>query len=355
MNPNLNWITRLMSFMAFPIGEGGGGVDRGDDFTPTDDDAGDTAVKEALAAKAAEDAAALAALEAKKKAEEGKTAEELAAEAEAEAEAAAAEAAKGGKDKGKDTRMPLSRHKEILDRERAGREAAERELALLKQGQAVAKTNEDLTAAETKVIEAEAEYLKLLEKGDVKGAAAKMAEVRTLERSIIQGRAQFDLQAAEARAYERVKYDMTVERLEAAFPIMNPDHEDHDPAKTAEVVELRDAYIATRKYTRAEALQKAVSVLLKPATAKQTAATEVDVRVGKEDLAAATAAERKAAAVAKALAAQKGQPANAAGVGADSDKAGGKLKGADVIKMDQKSFAKLADEDLKKLRGDDLE
>ena len=37
---NRNWIIRLMAFLQPGIvsGEGGGAVDRGDDFTPTDDD-----------------------------------------------------------------------------------------------------------------------------------------------------------------------------------------------------------------------------------------------------------------------------------------------------------------------------
>jgi hypothetical protein len=352
-----NWALRLMSFLTFAVADGGGGavVDRGDDWTPTDDDpppakdapkdppkADDTPPKDAPKGDETAD----------------KTAEELEAEAEAaaaaEAEAAAAAKEGKGKGKGKDDRIPASRHKEILDRERNAREAVERELAALKQAQQVTKTNEDITAAETKIVGLEAEYLKLLEKGDVPGAAAKMAEIRRTEREVIQGRATFEIQAAEARAFERVKYDTTVERLEAAFPVLNPDHEDHDPAKAAEVVELRDAYVATGKYTRAEAVQKACKTLLGPATTRQTAAVTADVRVDKEEVAKAAAAERKAAAVARALETSTKQPANAAGVGANSDAAGATPKAAEVIKMSQAEFAKLDEATLKKLRGDEV-
>lgn len=324
-------------------GSGGGGADRGDDWTPTDDDAAEQA--KALEKAEAEKQAA-------KEAEDAQKAAEDAEKAKGGGEGGAGEGGDEGKDGKKDTRLPLSRHTEILSKERERREAVERELAALKQGQAVARTNEDIAAAETKVAGMEKEYLDLLAKGEVEKAAAKMAEIRRTEREIVQASAKFDLQAAEARAYERVKYDTTVERLEEAFPSINPDHESYDKELVGELLEMRDAYTATGRYNSAEALQKAVKVLLKPTTAKQEKATEVDVRVDKEDLAKATAEERKKAAVEKALGTK--QPANPSTLGQDSDKAGGVLKGADVIKMDQKSFAQLAEADLAKLRGDTL-
>lgn len=262
---------------------------------------------------------------------------------------------KGEKDdKKKDTRVPLSRHQEILARERERREALEREVAELKQGKQVAATNEQITAAEEKVVAMEADYMKLLAEGDVKGAAAKMAEIRKTERSIIEATARMETQAAEARAYERVRYDTTVERLEAAYPVINPDHDDFDKNVVAEVIELRDGYVATGKYSLAEALQKACKTLLKTETKRQETATTADVRVDKEDVAKAVREERKADAVKRNADVANKQPATLAGVGADSDKAGGKLKAQDVIKLDQKAFSKLAEADLSKLRGDEV-
>lgn len=331
----------LHRFLA-PAGEGGEGggadkVDRGDDFTPNDEDP-------ALAARE---------LAEKEDAEAKAQAEKDAEAAEKEA-AEKAEKEKGGKDGKKDTRIPLSRHTEILAKERERREQLEKEIANTRQAGVIAKTNEDITAAETKVAEMDKEYLKLLAEGKVDEAAAKMGEIRKAERAIHAASTQLETQAAEARAYERVKYDTTVERLEAAFPAINPDHDDFDKEKTGEVIELRDAYLATGKYTRADALQKACKTLLKPATGKQEAAVEVDVRVDKEDLAKAAAEERKKAAVDKALDTSKKQPPNTAHMGADSDKAGGTLRATDVIKLPQKDFAKLDDKALAKLRGDEL-
>lgn len=317
---------------------GGGNVDRGDDWTPTDPVAKADPKPEPKA--------------------EPKTDPVVDPATDPEKGDKDDKGDKGDKDDKKepkkDTRLPLARHQEILAKERERREQLEREVAQLRQGQAVAKTNEDITKAEEAVAGMEKEYLDLLAKGEVEKAAAKMAEIRRTERSISQSTMLMETQAAEARAYERVKYDNTVERLEAAYPVINPDHADYDKEKTADVIELRDGYLATGKYSRAEALQKACKTLLKASTAKQENATEVDVRVDKEDVAKAVREERKKDAVAKNLDTATKQPPSAAGVGQDSDKNGGKLKAADVIKMPQKEFAKLAESDLADLRGDTL-
>lgn len=338
----------LHRFMA-PAGEGDdlSAADRGDDWTPNDGDAAElkaAAEKAEADKKAAEDKAA-----ADKKAAEDKAAEDKAAAEKGEGDK------KDDKDGKKDTRIPLSRHKELLDKARERAEALERENATLKASQVVAKTSDDIAKVEANVATMEKDYLKLLADGKVDEAAAKMREIRTAERGIITATSALEIQAAEARAYERVKYDTTVERLEAAFPVINPDDEaNYDKEKTAEVIELRDAFMATGKYTRADALQKACKTLLKPSTAKQESAVEVDVRVDKDAVAKAAADERKKAAVEKALETDKKQPPNTANVGSDSDKSGGVLKATDVIKMDQTAFKKLTDADLSRMRGDEI-
>jgi hypothetical protein len=303
-------------------------IDRGDDYTPQAD-------LEKLT-DSAEDASEVS----------------TEAEASVEADSGKDEAKDKVKDKAKDTRVPLARHKEILAKEREQRAALERELAALKTGSEVAKTNENITEAENKVLSMEKEYLDLLAKGEVEKAAAKMAEIRRTERSIVQAEAQLQTQAAEARAYERVKYDTTVERLEAAYPAINPDHDDFDKEVTSEVLELMGGYVATGRYSRAEALQKACKMVLGTTTRKQENATETDVRVSKEDVNKQVAADRKKAQVEKNLDAAVKQPPNSNAVGRNSDAGGGVLKATDIVNMSQRDFAKLSDSDLAKLRGD---
>lgn len=325
-----------------PAGEadGGGGdtvVDRGDDFTPTPDADGEAA------------AAELAAAEAKKAAEKAPETPPAGDEGEGDGDDAAAAAAKA---KAKDTRIPLARHKEILDRERAQREDLEAKLAKFEKAGAVAATNEEITAAEAKLLELEAQYGKLLVDGDNAEAAKVMGEIRLTERGINTAKTQLVAAVAESNAYERVRYDMTVERLEAAYPVLNPDDKDnYDAAQVKEVMDLASAY-QVQGHPPAKALQKACSVLLGKETAKQERAVEVTARVDPAEAAKKVAEERRKAQLAKNLDTAGRQPPNAKSVGADSDKAGGTLKAADAIRLPYADFVKLPDSDLARLRGD---
>lgn len=258
------------------------------------------------------------------------------------------------KNKKKDTRIPLARHKELLAKEREGREDLERQLAKFQGGATIAATNEKITTDEKELVKLDAEYSKLVTDGEHAKASETMSKIRLLERGISDAKLQLTTQAAEARAYERVRYDTTVERLEEAFPVINPDHDDFDEVKTAEVLELKEAY-QSKGYAPAAALQRAVKMLLKPTTQKQDAATEVQVRVDKDAVKDQVNKDRKEKAVAKNVDTAKKQPASQAGVGADSDKAGGGIVDAKaVLRMKYDDFVKLDEAALSKLRGDDL-
>lgn len=349
----------LHPYMA-PVGDadgGGGGaaVDRGDSFTPTDDEpasnAGGTAADTLAAAeKAAEDKAA----------------------AEEAAKKAAADAASGDdpenpdadpdkpKDGKKDTRIPLSRHKEILDRERAQRAELEAKLANFQKGKEVAVFNEDITALENEVTGLETEYTQLLADGKIKEAASAMAKIRAAERQITEAKSEMRSQAAIAVATEQVRYETALERIESAYPVLNQDHDDFDNAKMLEVVEMKTFFETMRNQTPTKALQSAVEkVMGKPATAAQTKAISVAPKVDADEAeaaakAAAKAAERKKDAVTKTLDATGKTPADVSKVGIDSDKVGGALSAKDVMKMTQDDFRKLPDDVLARMRGDEF-
>jgi hypothetical protein len=314
-------------------GSAGGAEDRGDELRSTDSDAEADAVAAAAAreAVAAEEAAA----------------EEAAAEAaKAEAEAEGKDGKKDGK---KDTRIPLARHEAILTKEREARAELERQLAQYQQGKEIADINAVLTATETKILGMEKEYAKLLTDGDVDKATVLMAEIRRLDREAAESKNDLKIQAAEARATERARYNIGLERVEAAYPELNPDHEDYDAEKLTDVADLKGAY-ERKGMTPTDALQKAVKKLMGTETKKQEAATEVKPNVSVKDV----AAERKKEAVAKALETTKKSPASLAKVGLDSDKDGGTISAADVMKMSYKDFSALPEEQLARMRGDVL-
>lgn len=248
----------------------------------------------------------------------------------------------------KDSRIPLSRHKEILEKERAARADLERKLAQYQQGKEVADINAEITGLEDEVLKLEKEYTKLLAEGELEKAAEKMAKIRAAERSITESKADMKIQAAEARNLERARYNVALDRIEAAFPVLNEDHDDFDSELAAEVLDLKDAYML-KGLTPTAALQKAVKALVEPRTTRQEVATSSQPRVSDKDV----AAERKAAAVKKV--ADLKQPPDLSKAGTDSDKmGGGKLDARAVMQMSQKEFAALNEETLAQMRGDTL-
>jgi hypothetical protein len=328
----------LKKFFHFidPDGDSGG-ADRGDDFVPTGPDAVETKIEPKAADVAAADAleAEIATEKVEKVVDEPADGEKVDGKVE-------------DKPKGKDSRIPAARHKEILDKERGRREALEVELAQYRQGGKIADLNVELTAAEDSVLTMEKEYAKLLTDGETEKAAAVMSKIRRTERAIIEKSSEVREQAAEARAVERVRFDTTVERLEAQYPALQVGNDAFDGDKVAEVLELKEAY-ETKGYTPSAALQKAVKLIMPPETKAQEKAVEVTPNVD----AKAVEKARKAAAVEKTAAAVGKTPASSSKVGIDSDKSGGgAVTGTDVMKMPYEDFKKLDDNTLAKLRGD---
>lgn len=344
-----NWFHVFMAPLDDEAGGGGGeNEDRGDDFTPTGDDADDAdaegKVKDDVEGKDDEKG------EGKEKEDEGEGED---GEGKSKLKAAkkddAADEDEDGDGKKLKGGIPLNRHEKILARERAQREKLEQELAQYRQGREIAAKNEELERHEAKIGELEKAYAKHMTDGEPEKAVETMQQIRKLERTINEANAVVREAAAEARAVERVRYDMIVERIESSFPVLNPDHEDYDEEIVGEVLELKEAF-ELKGTPPSKALQKAVKYVVKPATQSQERATDNEPRVSAEEL----AKQRKAAAVKKAVETSGKQPASTADVGLDSDKRGRTGTAKDVAKMDQDAFAKVPEEELAKLRGDEV-
>lgn len=256
---------------------------------------------------------------------------------------------KGEKKAEKDTRIPAARHKEILEKEREKRAELERQLAQYQSGKQVAAVNEQITAAEDAIAKMDAQYDQLLTDGEMAKAAELKQKIRRAERDLNEAKSDMKIKAAEARAIEGARYTTTLERVESAYPELNPDHDDYDADIMAEVVELMNAYKVTG-LTPSQALQKAAKILVAPRTAKQEQATSVKPQVSERDV----AAERKAAAVAKATKAAAAAPPSLNRAGQNHDVHGGDIDAKRVIGMSQEEFAKLSPETLARLRGDTL-
>lgn len=322
-------------------GSAGGAADRGDDFVSTGDDAPPPKAEPAAKTEA-EPAAKTAPAASEGEGEGGEHKDEgLRAE---------------DKRSKKDSRIPLSRHEQILARERARSEDLARQLAQAETAKQTTATHTAVAEAETALAKMEQEYAELIADNKSSEAAAKMAEIRKMERGIITQQNALDLAAVEARAVETVRYSTTLERIEAAFPILNEDHADYDKAVVAEVLDLKASFEA-RGYSRSVALQRAVKYVVgEPKTTRQEAAVEAEARVDKDEVAkvAKDLNARKEEGVRRNIDAALKTPPSAAKVGLDSDKAGGSLNAANAIKLPYSEFVKLDDATLARMRGDEL-
>lgn len=326
-------------------GAGGGTVDRGDNWTPTDDEVKKPDVKPDADTTDAPDTSL-----------RGDGGDESDVDPDNPDKGSDGKADKDDKDdKAKaDARIPLSRHKEILEAERGRREALEQQLSKFQQGQQVAATNDEITQLEDKLIAKETEYNKAVADGELDKANKLMRDIRTMDRDINDKRTNMNIQAAEARAVERVRYDTLVDRMEEAYPQLDPKHQDFDKDKTTEVLELKAAYQATG-YTPSQALQKAIKLVMPPKTLAQETAAEATPRVSAEDAAKAKAEARAAEQRKKNADVAGRQPPATTKVGQDHDKLGGQISAKDVLKMSQDDFMKLDEKTLAAMRGDELE
>lgn len=340
MNPLLKL---LMHRLQGPAGDGGsdmggtgsGAEDRGDNFEPTEDE--DPAPAAAPAPK-----------------DEAPADEDDIDPEDPDADLKAEDDKKEDEPKKKDSRIPLSRHKDLLEKERAKRSELEQKLAQYQQGNQVAALNENITATEGEIIKLEKDYATMLADGEVEKATALMAKIRGLERQMSEAKSDMKIAAAEARATERARYNIVLERIESAYPELNPDSDSYDEDMMQDVVDLKASYESRRNLTPTAAMQKAVEKLLGTRTKAQEKVIDTTPRVSEKDVAKEKAAERKKEAVARTAEAVGKQPPSTSKAGMDSDKAGGSLNAKDIMKMSQSDFAKLSEADLARMRGDEV-
>lgn len=334
MNPLLQKILNRYQKQADDDGSDlpGGDADYGDDFTPTDDGAED--------APAAKDDAG----------DEPAAADEDLRAAAEELEEGTEEAKKTGTPKsGKGKFIPLDRHEKLLKKERARREELEAQLSQSRAGQQMAQANEDLSRVEDELVAMEAKYNDLLAEGDTQAAAQLMTQIRrkNAELSSITA-AQRDAEVM-ARAVEKVRFDEALDRIEEAYPELDPDSDEYDEDTYQDVYDLMMAG-RQRGLSATKALQRAVARVMGAETTAQKRATTATPRVDENDV----ASRRRGEAVRRNLDAARRTPPATHRISANNDAAGGALTAKAVMSMSEDDFEKLSDKDLARLRGDVL-
>ena len=310
----------------------GGDADYGDDFTPTGDGAENV--------PAAEDDAG----------DEPAAADEDLRAAAEELEEGTEEAKKTGTPKsGKGKFIPLDRHEKLLKKERARREELEAQLSQSRAGQQMAQANEDLSRVEDELVAMEAKYNDLLAEGDTQTAAQLMTQIRrkNAELNSITA-AQRDAEVM-ARAVEKVRFDEALDRIEEAYPELDPNSDEYDEDTYQDVYDLMMAG-RQRGLSATKALQRAVARVMGAETTAQKRATTATPRVDENDV----ASRRRGEAVRRNLDAARRTPPATHRISANNDAAGGALTAKAVMNMSEDDFEKLSDKDLARLRGDVL-
>lgn len=293
-----------------------GTADYGDDFTPTDDDA--DAARTARGADA-DDAGSASGRKDGADGEGGEDADEgeplrAAADDLAAKDEGANKESTGTPRTGKGKFIPLERHEKLLKKERARREELEAQLQQSRAGREMAAANETLSQIEDELTAMEEKYNDLLAEGDTKAATRMMTEIRRKNAELNAATiAQRDAEIM-ARAVEKVRYDEALDRIERAYPQLDPDSEEYDEDVYQDVVDLMQAG-QRRGLSATKALQRAVDRVLGADTSAQKRATTTTPRVSEEDV----AAQRRGEAVKRNLDAARRQPPATHRAGAGND------------------------------------
>lgn len=247
--------------------------------------------------------------------------------------------------------IPKERFDQAVGKERAAREAAEQRVAALEAqiGQRIEKAAQvdQIDTIEQQIADLEAKHTSYLLDGDQEKASAVMRQIRIAEREIIRAEMRQESRTATAQTLESERVELSIAKLEADHPVLNPDSEEYNEALTNFVLAEQQRLMRTETLSPSRALNKAaLSIIEKfgPKSAPEDAAPKGLSKVQ---------GERKAAAVEKNLAVKQSQPAALRNVGLDSDKAG-QIALPDIRKMSPEEYAALPASTRSRLRGDTL-
>ena len=186
--------------------------------------------------------------------------------------------------------------------------------------------------------------------GELDKASETMEQVLQLRDDMNNARMRRAADNARDSAKLEIRYDATVDRLEAAYPVINPDSDDFDEETVQSVQALTSGYMQSQGLDAASALEKATDVLLKPKYEEEKRA----LRDKPSDEVAEKGLRRQAAQVQKNVDTAKAQPPATDQVGSAHDTAGSHTIGPDFAQMSFDEFLKMPEEELSKHRGDHL-
>lgn len=253
--------------------------------------------------------------------------------------------------------IPRDRFNEAVEKERTAKAAAEKRAAELEQqlmnkeynDKAQVSRSEQVQQLDTRIVELEEQRDKCLLDGDQAKATALGKELRELNRYVARLEAQEESSTIVSQTLERERLNVTIARVEADFPELNPKSEAFDEELVDNVLMLQEGLLR-RGHAPSQAMVLAVERTMKRRTqaATENSAEETGLARAKEQ-----ADERKKDQMTKAIATRNSQPPITATLGMDSDKAGAKAL-PNVTGMSADEYGALPESTRARLRGDAL-
>lgn len=260
-------------------------------------------------------------------------------------EKAEREAAEAKAEANRRIRIPKARFDEAQQKARAREEALQQKILELERAQGVQHQSVEVSKAQKQLDELQDKYEDLVMDGKKDEAKAVRRQVEQLRDQLTDYKTTVKSEAARKAAIDDLRFDSLLAKAESTYPVLNPENDQFDRAKTEEVADLMEAFQA-KGFTRAAALEKAIKYVMGPAQSALPLGDETT---------AALRAKRAEDARKKAAEADKKQPASTSKVGLNSDAAGSRdTPGIDIMRMSQDKFAKIDEDTLSKLRGDTL-
>jgi hypothetical protein len=254
--------------------------------------------------------------------------------------------------------IPKARFDEAIARERNQRLAAEIKAAELqatidKAGKAV-----DAEKVEAEIQALEQQHMEMLLAGKGDEALKIMREIRMQERKMLAieaSRMNDDNNTKNAQeraaAEERSRVDSTIATLQADHPELDENHADFSQKLVNIILAEQVRLIEQENMAPSTALSKAAADVMELRGVKTQ--TLGDAKAGDGSPATKVAADRKAAATAKALAASQAQGKNLKDMGEDSNKHGSEKTGTeDVEQMTLEELSALPEATKARMRGD---
>lgn len=312
-------------------------VDRGDAFTPSAEDV-------AAAAQVKVDADAAAATQA---------AADLETASGKKPETAAVEETKTDDqdDKARDDKgrfIPASRHKDVLENERAKREAVERQLAELQtqlKAQTVSKTEGEMQA---QIVELRTQKAKATLDGDTDKIVALETQIDSIRDQIAVQKSSEMTDRAKAEAREEIRMDSAIDSLKKAYPALDDGGDEFDQALVDDVLGWQAVFMQRDRMAPSAALVEAAKKVM---TVQSTSEPEPEAK-GLSAAKGNKAADRKEAATKKNIDAALKTPPDTKDVGIDTDKAG--MKDGLPTPLTVAELAALPEATIKRMRGDSI-